>query len=131
MQSMHQSALRVKSSFNCHRTMFINNFSTIFNSMIMKENKHRSIERVSAYTSFVESFFEQQDDDERKNVQSYQDITEDHWEIYSFDKVIKLSKELLKFELLKDSNEIKMTVNCMKNTKHIRCVKWISEIQWS
>jgi len=32
--------------------------------MIMKENKHRSIERVSAYASFVESFFEQQDDDE-------------------------------------------------------------------
>jgi len=46
--------------------------------MIMKENKYRSIERVSAYTSFVESFFEQQDNDERKNVQSYQDITEDH-----------------------------------------------------
>ena len=44
----------------------------------MKENKHRSIERVSAYASFVESFFEQQDDDERKSVQSYQDVTEDH-----------------------------------------------------
>jgi len=44
----------------------------------MKENEHRSIERVSAYASFVESFFEQQDDDERKSVQSYQDATEDH-----------------------------------------------------
>ncbi len=95
--------------------------------MIMKENEHRSIEHVSAYASFVESFFEQQDDNEWKSVQSYQDATEDHWEIYFHDKVIKLSKELLKFKLLKDSNEIKMTANCMKNTKHTRCVKWIFE----
>jgi len=89
----------------------------------MKKNKHRSIECVSAYASFVELFFEQQDDDERKSVQSYQDVTENHQEIYSLDKVIKLSKELLKFKLLRDSNEIKMTVNHMKNTKHTRCMK--------
>ncbi len=89
----------------------------------MKENEHRNIERVSAYASFVESFFEQQDDDERKSVQSNQDVTRDHWEIYSFDKVIKLSKEFLKFKLLKDSNEIKITANCMKNTKHTKCMK--------
>ncbi len=99
--------------------------------MTMKENEHRSIERVSVYASFVESFFEQQDNDERKNVQSYQDVTEDHWEIYSFDKVIKSSKEFLKFKLLKNSNEIKMTANYMKNTEHIKCMKWISETQWS
>ncbi len=36
--------------------------------MTMKENEHRSIEHVSAYASFVKSFFEQQDDDERKSV---------------------------------------------------------------
>ncbi len=93
----------------------------------MKENEHRSIERVSTYASFVKSFFEQQDNNEQKSVWSYQNVTKDHWEIYSFDKVIKLSKELLKFKLLKDSNEIKMTANCMKNTEHIRCMKWISE----
>ncbi len=46
--------------------------------MIMKENEHRSIERVSVYAFFVELFFEQQDDDERKNVQSYQDATRNH-----------------------------------------------------
>ncbi len=91
--------------------------------MIMKENEYRSIERVFAYASFVESFFEQQNDDEQKNVQSYQDATRDHWEIYFLDKVIKLSKKLLKFELLRDSNEIKMIMNHMKNTKHTRCVK--------
>ncbi len=99
--------------------------------MIMKENEHRSIECIFAYASFVKSFFEQQDDDEQKSVQSYQDVTEDHWEIYFLDKVIKLSKELLKFKLLKDNNEIKTTVNHMKNTEHTRCVKWISETQWS
>jgi len=78
VQDMHQSASRIESSFDCHRTLFTNNFSTVFNLMIMKENEHRSIKRVFAYASFVESFFEQQDDDERKNVQSYQDATEDH-----------------------------------------------------
>jgi len=93
----------------------------------MKENEHRSIECIFAYASFVKLFFEQQDDDEWKNVQSNQDVTRDHWEIYSFDKVIKLSKELLKFKLLRDSNEIKMTANHMKNIKHTKCVKWISE----
>ncbi len=78
---MHQSASRIESSFDCYRTLFTNNFSTIFNSMTMKENKYRSIECISVYASFIKSFFEQQDDDERKNVQSYQDATEDHWEI--------------------------------------------------
>ena len=85
--------------------------------MTMKENEHRSIERVSAYAFFIESFFEQQDDDEWKNVQSYQDVTRNHWEIYFLDKVIKLSKEFLKFELLRDSNKIKMTANHMKNVR--------------
>jgi len=32
--------------------------------MIIKENEHKSIERVFAYASFIKSFFEQQDDDE-------------------------------------------------------------------
>ncbi len=75
---MHQSASKIESSFNCYRTVFINNFSTIFNLMTMKENEHRSIECISAYASFIELFFEQQDDDERKSVQSYQDATENH-----------------------------------------------------
>ena len=97
----------------------------------MKENEYRSIERVSAYAYFIELFFEQQDVDERKSVQSYQDATENYWEIYSLDKIIKSSKELLKFKLLRDNNEIKMIMNCMKNTEHTRCMKWISETQWS
>jgi len=78
VQDTHRSASRVESSFDCYKTLFTNNFSTVFNLMIMKENEHRSIECISAYASFVELFFEQQDDDERKNVQSYQDTTRDH-----------------------------------------------------
>jgi len=78
VQDTHKFASRIESSFDCHRTLSINNFSTIFNSTTMKENKHRSIERVFAYASFAESFFEQQDNDERKNVQSNQDVTKDH-----------------------------------------------------
>jgi len=78
VQDTHQSASRIKSSFNCHRTLFTNNFSTVFKLMIMKENEHRSIECVSAYVSFIESFFEQQSDDERKSVQSNQDATRDY-----------------------------------------------------
>ena len=46
--------------------------------MIMKENEYRSIKRVSVYASFVESFFEQQDNDERKSMQSNQDVTRDY-----------------------------------------------------
>ena len=64
VQDTHRFASRIESSFNCYRTLFTNNFSTVFNLMIMKENEHKSIERVSAYASFVELFFEQQDDDE-------------------------------------------------------------------
>ncbi len=68
---MHWFASRIELSFNCYRTLFINNFSIVFNSIVMKENEHKSIKCVFTYASFVESFFEQQDDDERKNVQSY------------------------------------------------------------
>ncbi len=64
VQNIHQSASRIKLFFNYYKTLFINNFNIIFNLIIIKENEHRSIERVSAYASFVESLFEQQDDDE-------------------------------------------------------------------
>ena len=64
MQDIHQFALRIESSFDCYKTLSINNFSIVFNLMIIKENEYRSIECVFAYASFVKSFFEQQDDDE-------------------------------------------------------------------
>ncbi len=79
VQDTHQFASRIKSFFNYHKTLFTNNFSTIFNSMIMKENEHRSIECISAYAFLIKSFFKQQVNDEQKNVQSYQDVIKDHF----------------------------------------------------
>ncbi len=93
--------------------------------------KKMNTEALSANTSIFETLSRQQDYDKCQSVQDYQSATEDHWEIYFLDKVIKLNKRLLKSKLLWSSNEIKMTVNHMKNTRHIRSVKWISEAQQS
>ncbi len=91
--------------------------------MTLKENEYRSIECLFANTFIFELFFRWQDYDEWQSVQNYQSVTEDHREIYSFDKVIKLSKRLLKSKLLWSSNEIKMTANHMKNARYIRSMK--------
>ncbi len=131
MQDTNRSASEIESSFDHHRVMFTNNLSATLNLMTLKENEYRSIECLSANTSIFETLFRRQDYDECQNVQNYQSATENHWEIYFLDKVIKLSKRLLKSKLLQSSNEIKMTANHMKNARHIRSVKWISEAQRS
>ncbi len=95
--------------------------------MTLKENKYRSIECLSANTFIFETLFKRQDYDEWQSVQDYQSVTENHQEIYLLDKVIKLSKRLLKSKLLQSSNKIKMIANHMKNARYIRSVKWISE----
>ncbi len=82
--------------------------------MTLKENKYRSIKCLSANAFIFETLFKQQDYDKWQSVQDYQSATKNLWEIYSFDKVIKLSKRLLKSKLLQSSNEIKMTANHMK-----------------
>ena len=127
MRDTNRSASKVESSFDYHRAMSTNNLSVTLDSTTLKENEYRSIECLSANTSIFETLSRWQDYDECQSVQDYQSATEDHWEIYSFDKVIKLSKRLLKSKLLQSSNEIKMTANHMKNTRHIRSMKWISE----
>ncbi len=99
--------------------------------MTLKENEYRSIKCLSANTFIFEMLFKWQNYDEWQNVQDYQSAIEDHWEIYFLDKVIKLSKRLLKSKLLQSSNEIKIIANYMKNTRHIKSVKWIFEAQWS
>ncbi len=131
VQDTNQFASEVESSFDHHRAMFINNLSATFDLMTLKENEYRDIECLSANTSIFETFFRWQDYDKWQSVQDYQSATKDHQEIYFLDKVIKLSKRLLKSKLLWSSNEIKMTANYMKNVKHIRSVKWISEAQRS
>ncbi len=94
---------------------------------LWKKNEHRSIEYLFANTSFIKSFSEQQSWNEWQSDKDHQNTTKDHWEVYFLSKIIKLSKKLLKSELLWSSNEIKMTVNCMKNAKYIKSMKWISE----
>ncbi len=131
VQDTNWFASEIESSFDHYKVMFTNNLSAILDLMTLKENKYRSIKCLSANTSIFEMLFRQQDYDEWQSVQDYQSATENHQEIYSFDKVIKLSKKLLKSKLLRSSNEIKMIANHMKNARHIRSVKWISEAQRS
>jgi len=80
--------------------MFTNNLSAILDLMTLKENEYRSIECLFANSSIFETLFRQQDYDKCQSVQDYQSVTKDHQEIYSFDKVIKSSKRLLKSKLL-------------------------------
>ncbi len=80
--------------------MFTNNLSAALNLMILKKNEYRSIEYLSVNTSIFETFSRRQDYDEWQSVQNYQSATENHQEIYFFDKIIKLSKRLLKSKLL-------------------------------
>jgi len=130
VQDTNWSASEVKSSFDHYKVMFTNNLSATWLDDSEK-NEYRSIECLSANTSIFETLFRQQDYNEWQSLQDYQSATEDHREIYSLSKVIKLSKRLLKSKLLWSSNEIKMTANHMKNARYIRSVKWIFEAQWS
>ncbi len=91
--------------------------------MTMKKIEHKSIKRISANASFVKLFIEQQDNDEQQSVQSYQSVTKDYWEIYSFDEIIKLSKRFLKLKLLENNNRIKMIASHIKIIRHAECVK--------
>ncbi len=123
VQDTNWSASKIESSFDHHKAMFTNNLSATLDSMTLKENEYRSIECLSANTSIFETLSRWQDYDEWQSVQDYQSATEDHRKIYSFDKVIKLNKRLLKLKLLRSSNEIKTTANHMKNVRYIRSVK--------
>jgi len=123
VQGTNQSASEIESFFDHHKTMFTNNLSTTLDLMTLKENEYRSIECLSANTFIFETLSRQQDYDECQSVQDYQSVTENHQEIYFLDKVIKLSKRLLKSKLLRSSNEIKTTANHMKNARYIRSMK--------
>ncbi len=98
---------------------------------LWKKNEHRSTECLSANTFFVRLLSEQQSWNEWQSNKDYQSTTKNHWEVYSLSKIIKLSKKLLKSELLWSSNEIKTIANHMKNARYIKDIKRISEIQWS
>ncbi len=84
----------------------------------MKENEYRSIECLFVNTSIFETLSRQQDYDEWQSMQDYQCVTKNHQEIYFLDKVIKVSKRLLKSKLLQSSNKIKMTANHNNNNNN-------------
>jgi len=117
----------IRSSFDYHRVKSINNLSAVFNSSTLKKNEHKSTECLFANTSFIRSLFEQQSWNEWQSDKDHQSITRNHWEVYFLSKIIKLSKRLLKLELFQSSDKIKMTANYMKNTRHVKDMKWISE----
>ncbi len=120
---MNWFASKIESSFNHYKAMFTNNLSTALDLMTLKKNEYRSIECLFANTFTLEMLSKWQDYDEWQNVQNYQSATENHWEIYLLDKIIKLSKKLLKSKLLWSSNEIKTTANHMKNARYIKSMK--------
>jgi len=64
VQDMNQSASEIKSSFNHHKAMFINNLSAILDLMTLKKNEYRSIKCLSANTSIFKTLFKRQDYDE-------------------------------------------------------------------
>ncbi len=68
VQDTNWSASEIKSSFNHHRAMFINNLNATFDSMTLKENEYRSIECLSANTSIFEWLFKWQDYNEWQSV---------------------------------------------------------------
>jgi len=100
VQNTNRSASEIESSFDHHKAMFTNHLSAILDLMTLKKNEYRSIECLSANTSIFKTLSRQQDYDELQSLQDYQSVTEDHREIYSLSKVIKLSKRLLKSKLL-------------------------------
>ncbi len=71
VQDMYWSTSEIRLSFNHYKILFTDDFDTIFELTIIKENEHRDIECVSANTFIIELFFEQQDDNKWQSVQDY------------------------------------------------------------
>jgi len=68
VQDTNQSALKIESSFNHHKAMFINNLSAILDLMTLKENEYKSIKCLSANTSIFEMLSRWQDYNEWQSV---------------------------------------------------------------
>ena len=129
MQSKNWFTSEIKSSFNHYKVMFTNSLCATLDSSTLKKIEHRDIKCSFENTFFNKKNFEWQSCNKWQSNKDYLSTTKSHKEIYFLNKVIKLSKELLKSKLLWSSNRIKMTVNYMKNAKHFKDLKWVSEIQ--
>ncbi len=103
----------------------------IHDSLIMKENEHRSTKHLFKNTSSCWLFSWQQDSDKWQSSWNHLCTTRDNQEVYFLSKVIDLSMRLLKSNLLENHDKIVMTINHMKIAEYFKDMKWLSEIQWS
>ncbi len=76
-----------------------------YNSLIMKENEHRSIKHSFKNTFSHQSFSQWQDSDRWQSSWNYSYVTRNHRKVYFLSKVINSSTRLLKSNLLKSCDE--------------------------
>ncbi len=131
MQDENWFTSEIWSSFNCHKVVSMHIFCAVHDSLIMKENEHRSIKHSFKNTSFCRSFFWWQDSDKWQSSWDHSCITRDNWKVYFLNKVVELSMRLLKSDLLESRDKIMMTMSCMKIAEYFKDMKRLSEIQRS
>ncbi len=131
MQDENWFTSRIWSFFDCHEVVSTHIFHAVHDSLIMKENEHRSTKCSFKNTFSRWSFSQQQDSDRWQSNWDHSCVTRSHQEVYFLSKVVELSMRLLKSNLLESHDKIMMTMSCMKIAKYFRDMKRLSEIQWS
>jgi len=131
MQDENQFTSEIWSFFDYHEVVSTHIFHAAYDSLIIKENEHRSIKHSFKNISFHQSFSQQQDSDKWQSNWDYSCITRDYQEVYFLSKVVNSSMRLLKSNLLESRDEIMMTTSHMKIAEYFRNMKWLSEIQRS
>ena len=131
MQDENWFTSEIWSSFNYHEVVSTHIFCAAYDSLIMKENEHRSTKHLFKNTSFRRLFSWWQDSDRWQSNWDHSCVTRDHREVYFLSKVIELSTRLLKSDLLKSCDKIAMTTNYIKNAKYFKDMKQLSETQRS
>ena len=129
MQDENWFTSEIWSSFNYYEVVSMHIFHATHDSLIMKENKHRSTKHSFKNTSSHWLFSQWQDSDKWQSSWDHSCITESHQEVYFLSKVVESSMRLLKSDLLESCDEIATTMNHMKNAKYFRDMKWLSETQ--
>ena len=131
MQYKNKFASRIKSSFNYHEVVSMHILHSDVISSSLKEKKCWDFKCSSENASFRWLFSEQWRDDKSQSQWDHLHITERHRRLHTLSEVIKSRKKFLKSKLHRDHDEIKKTMNSVKNIKYIRDMKWVSEVQWS
>ncbi len=131
MQDENWFTSEIWSSFNYHEVVSTHILHAAYDSLIMKENEHRSIKHSFKNTSSRWSFSQWQDSDKWQSNWDHSCITKDYQEVYFLSKVINSSTRLLKSDLLKSCDKIITIMSCMKIAEYSRDMKQLSEIQQS